>query len=120
MNIKDVMEAAIEAIRAVHEVNLAIEVIQFRSDVWDELVEYHKGMGIPEPLEPLGNRREFCGIRAERKELMQNSFRIVTFGTELGGVVNHEIITEAENTFTYSVVTPIGFPRDIFNWGVAE
>lgn len=110
MNTKDVIGAAIEAIRAVHEVNLAIEVIQFRSDVWDELVECDKERG----------RWEFCGLRAERKELLQNAFRIVTFGTELGGVVNHEIITEAENTFTYSVVTPIGFPRDIFNWGAAE
>ncbi|QFR56454.1 hypothetical protein 049ML003_71 [Bacillus phage 049ML003] len=119
MNIKDVMEAAIEAIRAVHEVNLAIEVIQLRSDVWDELVEYHKERGMPEPP---GNRWEFCGIRAERKELMQNAFRIVTFGTELGGVVQHEIVTGTETTVTYSIVTPIENPfgRDIFNWGAAE
>lgn len=119
MNIKDVMEAAIEAIHAVHELGLAIETIQFRSDVWDGILDSHKKRGLGHPTD---DRFQFCGISTERKELMQNAFRIVTFGTELGGVVNHEIITEAENTFTYSIVTPIENPfgRDIFKWGAAE
>ncbi|QFR56290.1 hypothetical protein PPK15_gp77 [Bacillus phage 000TH010] len=114
MNIRDIIGAAIEAIHEVHRADFAIEVIQFRSDVWDGILEYHKERGGGKPTD---DRFEFCGISTERKELMENAFRIVTFGTDLGGVINHEIVTESETTFTYSIVTPIRDPfitEDIF------
>ncbi|MCX4077521.1 hypothetical protein OQZ55_15090 [Bacillus subtilis] len=104
MNIQNIQAAAIDAINSILNRGLEVEVIQFRGDVWDEIVEYHKKMGIREPS---GHRWEFCGRRAEKKELMPyTTFRVVTESSNNCGMAFHEVLTNDNHTFVYSVFTP--------------
>ncbi|WP_406842626.1 hypothetical protein [Bacillus velezensis] len=100
MNIQNIQAAAVETINSVRKRGLEVDVIQFRDDVWDAIVEDNKRIGFRNESNP-----KFAGCKAESQELLTLfAFRIIAAGAYKGGI--HEIdIIDGTNDI-YSLVTP--------------
>lgn len=64
MDIQKIQSAAIKVINSIRNRGLEVDVIQFRDDVWDAIVEDNKRIGFRKESNP-----EFAGCKAERQEL---------------------------------------------------
>ncbi|MED2910953.1 hypothetical protein [Bacillus velezensis] len=71
MDIKKIQWAAIKVINSIRNQGLEVDVIQFRDDVWDAIVENNKRIGFRNESNP-----EFAGCKAERQESLTLAFRI--------------------------------------------
>ncbi|AUS15142.1 MULTISPECIES: hypothetical protein [Bacillus] len=100
MDIQKIQSAAIKVINSIRNRGFEVDVIQFRGDVWDAIVEDNKRIGFRNESNP-----KFAGCKAESQELLTLfAFRIIAAGAYKGGI--HEIdIIDGTNDI-YSLVTP--------------
>ncbi|MFB3901754.1 hypothetical protein [Bacillus amyloliquefaciens] len=102
MDIQKIQSSAIEAINSIRNRGLEVDVIQFRDDVWDAIVEVNKRIGVQGGPNP-----EFAGCKAEKQELLTLfAFRIIAAGAYNVRIHENDIIEGTDDL--YSVVTPIG------------
>ncbi|MEH6862805.1 hypothetical protein [Bacillus velezensis] len=87
MDLQKIQWAAIKVINSIRNRGLEVDVIQFRDDVWDAIVENNKRIGFRNEPNP-----KFAGCKAERQESLTLAFRITASWTHKDAIRELDVV----------------------------